>query len=207
MVALPTIICHRRTLAGLKADPQAAPWRELPGEALHDAITGAVPKQGATVKTAWDGSELRVLFEIADNDVWATQTQRDGPLWEEEVAEVFLDPVGDLEAYFEFEVNPLNTVLDLVARKNRSGYAKNFCWQCEGLRTAVSRHAGGWCAELAFPLASLTSPPPRSGARWRVNFCRIDRPPGVDRELTAWSPPGRGSFHTPERFGYLEFAR
>jgi len=39
-----------------------------------------------------------------------------------------------------------------------------------------------------------------------VNFCRIDRPPGVPRELSAWSPTGRANFHTPERFGILEFA-
>jgi hypothetical protein len=206
VAALPTIVCPRRVFAGLTANPEAEAWRGLPAEELRDAVTGAIPKQAATVKAAWDEAELRVFFDITDDHIWATQTQRDGPLWEEEVVEVFLDPVGDLEAYFEFEVNPLNAVLDLVARKNRSGYAKNFCWQCEGLRTAVSRHAGGWCAELAFPLAGLASELPRAGVRWRVNFCRIDRPPGVDRELTAWSPPRRGSFHTPERFGFLEFA-
>jgi len=206
VAGLPTIVCPRRVFVGLKADPREEPWQGLPGAELRDAITGALPRQATTVKAAWDEAELRVLFEVTDDHVWATQTQRDGPLWEEEVVEVFLDPVGDLEAYFEFEVNPLNTVLDLVARKNRSGYAKNFCWQCEGLRTAVSRDAGGWCAEWAFPFTSLAPESPRLGTRWRVNFCRIDRPPGVDRELTAWSPPGRGSFHTPERFGFLEFA-
>jgi hypothetical protein len=58
--------------------------------------------------------------------------------------ELFLDPVGDLESYFEIEVNPLNAVLDLVLRRTRSGYAKNFAWRCEGLRTAVKRTASGW---------------------------------------------------------------
>src|SRR4051794_1378308 len=142
---------------------------------------------------------------MTDNHVVGTQTKRDGPLWEEEVAEVFLDPVGDLESYFEFEVNPLNTVLDLVARKNRSGYTKDFRWQCQGWRTAVRRTSTGWCAEMAFPFASVASERPKEGSRWRINFCRIDRPPGIDRELSAWSPTGRASFHTPERFGFLEF--
>ena len=203
---LPTIRCERRIFVQVAADPQAAPWSGLHGYWLSDTVTGAAPRQATSVKAAWDVSEFRVLFEMADTHVWATHTEHDGPLWEEEVAEIFLDPVGDLESYFEFEVNPLNTGLDLVARKNRSGYVKDFRWNCEGWRTAVSRDEAGWCAELAFPFRSIASEPPKAGARWRINFCRIDRPPGVERELSAWSPTGRGTFHTPERFGFVEFA-
>ncbi len=202
---LPTIRCERRSFAGVVADPEAEPWRDLRFHALRETVTDAPPRQATAVKVAWDDTEFRVLFEMTDSHVWATQTERDGPLWEEEVAEVFLDPVGDLESYFEFEVNPLNTVLDLVARKNRSGYAKDFGWQCAGWRTAASRNATGWCAELAFPFHSVASEAPPAGARWRINFCRIDRPPGVERELSAWSPTNRANFHTPERFGFLEF--
>jgi hypothetical protein len=202
---LPTIRCERRTFAKVAADPQAECWRGLHIYSLRDTVTDAAPRQATAVKIAWDAAELRVLFEMTDSHVWATQTKRDGPLWDEEVAEVFLDPVGDLESYFEFEVNPLNTVLDLVARKNRSGYAKDFGWKCEGWRTAVSRSAAGWCAEMAFPFSSVAAAAPAAGARWRINFYRIDRPVGVERELSAWSPTGRANFHTPERFGFLEF--
>lgn len=191
--------------AQVAADPRAEAWQGLQAGVLLETVTGLAPRQATTVKAAWDDTGFRVLFEIADTHVWATQTKRDGPLWEEEVAEVFLDPVGDLESYFEFEVNPLNTVLDLVARKNRSGYVKDFAWDCEGWQTAVTRSETGWCAEMAFPFRSVTSEMPEAGSRWRINFCRIDRPPGVERELSAWSPTGRGTFHSPERFGFLEF--
>ena len=161
--------------------------------------------KATTVKSAWNDEEWRVLFEVADSHVWATLTERGAMLYQEEVVEVFVDPVGDLEAYFEIEVNPLNAVLEVVARRNRSGYTKDFAWRCEGLRTAARRTATGWCAELAIPFRSLVAEPPRAGAKWRANFCRIDRPPGVERELSAWSPPGRANFHTPERFGWIEF--
>jgi hypothetical protein len=202
---LPTIRCERRAFAQVAANPGAESWQGLAVGVLLDTVTGAPPQQATTVKAAWDAIGFRVLFEIEDTHVRATQTKRDGPLWEEEVAEVFLDPVGDLESYFEFEVNPLNTVLDLVVRKNRSGYVKDLRWDCEGWRTAVSHTTTGWCAEMAFPFRSVASEAPRVGARWRINFCRIDRPPGVERELSAWSPTGRGTFHSPERFGFLEF--
>ena len=172
---------------------------------LRDVETGAEPEQGTSVRAAWNADELRVLFHALDRDAWATIAQRDGPLWEEEVVELFLDPVGDGESYFELEVNPLGTVLDLVLRRNRSGYAKNFAWNCDGLRTVVEKTEGAWSVEFAIPFRSLTAEPPQPGARWRVNFCRIDRPPDRERELTAWSPTGQRLFHVPERFGVLEF--
>jgi hypothetical protein len=203
--SLPTMRCARRALSEVSADPLAAFWRELPAHSLVIAQDGAPPKQNTTVKSAWDETEWRVLFEVADTHVSATFTERGAPLYEEEVVEVFADPSGDRECYFEIEVNPLNAVLEVVMRRNRSGYAKDFAWRCEGLRTAVRRTKAGWCAELAIPFSSLVAEAPRLGAKWRTNFCRIDRPPGVERELTAWSPPLRGSFHTPERFGIVEF--
>ena len=116
-----------------------------------------------------------------------------------------LDPVGDHECYFEIEVNPLNAVLDLVLRRNRSGYAKDVSWNCEGLRTCVRREAGAWSAEMAIPFRSVAAAPPEPGAMWRANFLRIDRPPGIPRELSAWSPTGLANFHVPERFGVIEF--
>ena len=202
---LPLLLCVRRDLGPLTADSGADLWRNVPPVEFRETVSGAVPRQATSVRAAWEAGELRVLFRAEDTHPWATLTERDAPLWEEEVVEVFLDPVGDLESYFEIEVNPLNAVLDLVLRRNRSGYAKDFAWRCAGLRTAVTKTAMAWTAELAIPLRSLVAQPPAAGDCWRVNFCRIDRPPGVPRELTSWSPAGRANFHTPERFGVLQF--
>ena len=161
--------------------------------------------QTTSVRVAWDADEMRVLFHAADTQIRATLTARDAPLYTEEVVEVFLDPVGDGRCYFEIEVNPLNAVLDLVLRRNRSGYAKDISWDCEGLRTCVRRDADAWSAELAIPFPSLAAAPPDPGTTWRANFLRIDRPPGVPRELSAWSPTGIANFHVPEQFGIIEF--
>jgi hypothetical protein len=83
---------------------------------------------------------------------------------------------------------------------------KEFRWECEGLRTVVRRDPRGWSAELSIPFRAIVSEPPRGNARWRANFCRIDRPRDREWELSAWSPTGRPRFHTPERFGVLEFS-
>jgi hypothetical protein len=204
--SVPRLRCERREHSGaVDADAQASRWQTCPVVILRDVVTGAPPGQGTEVRAIWSGDELRVLFIAADKEPWATFTERDAPLYQEEVVEVFIDPVGDGLSYFEFEVNPLNAVLDLVLRRNRSGLLKDFGWRCEGLRTAARVLPGGWTAELAIPFCSLVAEPPHAGALWRMNFCRIDRPRDRQRELSAWSPTGRASFHVPERFGEVEF--
>ena len=152
-----------------------------------------------------DALSLRVLFECEDVLPWATLTARDAPLYKEEVVEVFLDTEGDGLGYFEIEVNPNNAVLDGCMRRIRSGFRKDFRWRCEGLRTAVRLFSGGWAAELSIPFESLAARCPSAGERWRVNFTRIDRPTGEERELSSWSPTGMDQFHIPERFGVLTF--
>lgn len=148
-----------------------------------------------------------MLFSCEDADPWATLTQRDAQLYTEETVEVFFDPVSDLESYYEIELNPLGTELDIVFRRSRSGYKGDWAWNCVGLRSLARIVTGGWNAELAIPFSSV-SEVPVNRTRWQVNFCRIDRPSrdgSLPRELSAWSPPMRESFHTPERFGVVEF--
>lgn len=206
---LPRIVCARRELGGLTADVNAPPWSEVAPLFLSDAVTGKEPRQGTAVRTVWNPHEWRVLFHATDADAWATLTERDAPLYEEETVEIFVDPAGDLQSYFEIEVNPLGAVLDLAFRRSRSGYKGDRAWNCEGLQTRVHRDADTWTVELAVPFDAVTNARPEPGTEWRVNFCRIDRPSrdgSIPRELTAWSPPCRANFHTTDRFGTLRFA-
>ena len=207
--AIPRMECVRRECGVLTADVSASPWRELAPVFLSDAVTGAQPQQGTEVRAAWDAKGWRVLFHATDADAWATITERDGPLYEEETVEIFFDPAGDLQSYFEIEVNPLGTVLDIAFRRNRSGYKGDWAWTCEGMESRVCRGPGFWTVEIAIPFAAVTNASPVPGSEWRVNFCRIDRPSrdgSILRELSAWSPPGRANFHTQERFGSVVFS-
>ena len=203
------VIRHSSFSEALSADASLPHWAACAPVEFREAVGGDVPKQKTTVRTLWTPTEWRVLFECEDALPWATITQRDGLLYTEETVEVFFDPVGDLESYYEVEVNPLGTELDIVFRRSRSGYKGDWAWDCAGLRTLARIVPGGWNAELAIPFASVAEVPV-NGTRWRVNFCRIDRPSrdnSLPRELSAWSPPLRESFHTQERFGVLEFQR
>ena len=180
-------------------------WEKIEAVDLKETVTGHPPDQATSIKAAWSEAALHLLFHAVDTEAWGTLTRHDEPLYNEEVVEVFIDPVGDFQSYFEIEVSPLNVVCDLVLRRTRSGYQKEFAWDCEGLLTRVDVTDAAWATEITIPFASLCPEPPVAGDRWRVNFFRIDRPRKSFAELSAWSPTGMRRFHVQQRFGFLEF--
>ncbi len=177
----------------------------------------------ATVaRLLWDERYLYIAFECADPDIWATKTKRDDFLWEEEVVEVFIDPDGDGRNYYEFQVNPLGTQIDLLIPDAVEGvkFAKrNAEWNCQGWLSTVQGHGTvnqrsdtdeGWTVEMAIPFSELPHPAslsPRPAVAWRLNLYRIDRPKGREGDplLLSWSKCLTW-FHEPDRFGRIFFA-
>ena len=177
---------------------------------------GSIPEQKTTFKWLWDDAYLYGAFHVEDNDIWATMTARDDSLWVEEVIELFIDADSAPKTYAEFEINPLNTVLDLyILNKynNRKDLKQLWKWDCIGLKNAV-KVVGTvdnrddidqyWDLEIAIPFDQIyTAPnvPPVAGDRWKIDFCRADR--GKKRSVsTFWSPP---AFHNPLSYGIFIF--
>jgi hypothetical protein len=203
---LPEMLCpetDRWDLCSL--DALNGVWANCARISLRENLSGRPPKWGTEVRLGWSGDVLHGLYQCQDPNPWATKTTRDDSLWEEEVVEIFLDPFGDSLCYFEIEINPLNTVTDLIIRRIRNGLRKEFNWKCEGLVTACGTLAYGWVAAFQIPFASLGDCHPTRSSVWRVNFSRIDRPKDQPLELSAWSPTLGQSFHVPRRFGVLRF--
>jgi hypothetical protein len=138
--------------------------------------------------------------ELEEPHLWATLETRDAILYREDDFEIFLDPDGDGEAYFELEINALGTEFDLfLDRPYSRGGRANIGWTMEGLQTGVSLlgtlndpsdEDGGWSVEVAIPWSALVPPadgvppssawrpgtPPHPGDHWRINFSRVDWP-------------------------------
>jgi hypothetical protein len=180
---------------------------------------GGKPRFETTARMLWDEDYLYVGYACEDSQVFATMTEHDDPLWEEEVVEVFVDANRDEIGYVEIEVNPLNALVDLYVL-NRPPYPTRplFCWDSAGIRHAVSVDGNphqrdsqdrSWSTEMAIPWEDfLTAPhlPPHPGDLWRVNLYRIDQFQG-QQELYAWSPTRCETFHVPQRFGEVVFVK
>jgi hypothetical protein len=179
----------------------------LPAFRLADARTGAAPRLATTVRLGVRGEALCVRFDGRDAGVVATLTERDAPLWTEDVFEVFLASEDPPRRYVEVEVSPLGTLFDARIESPalaRDSMRVDAAWDCAGLTARVTRRPDRWSALLTIPLvAALGGPLPR---RLRANFYRIDR--GAPDEYSAWSPTFADppDFHVPERFGVLRLA-
>lgn len=185
-------VCYRTT-GPLQIDGRlneaawaVAPWSEdfvdIEGEHL------AVPRRRTRVKMLWDDEHLYIGAELEEPHVWATLTQRDAVIYNDNDFEVFIDPDGDTFNYYEVEINALGTVWDLfLSEPYRDGGKAMTEWDIEGLRSAVSVRGTmndpadqdeGWVVELALPWSALAQHAPenrrpRGGERWRINFSRV----------------------------------
>ncbi len=197
-------------------------WQQSVPVPLVDAITGKPGRYKTEVHLLYSDNYLYVGFYCEDDYIWGTVTERDGPIYDEECIEVFLNPADTKHQYYEINLSPNNVVYDanvLNSRTPENAFGKFVAqpqWYLENLKTAVWINgklnepgaAKSWTAEYAIPLADLYDAPnipPKAGDTWRVNFYRIDSPQKDQREHYAWSPTGRAAFHLPWKFGYLRF--
>lgn len=229
-------VCYH-IATGLKIDGrldddvwQLAPWTDdfvdIEGE------TKARPRFRTRAKMLWDDKFFYVGAELVEPHVWATLTEHDSVIFQDNDFEVFIDPDGDNHEYYEFEMNALNTGWDLLLPRpyKDGGHAVN-SWEIPGLKTAV--HVRGtlnnpsdtdqnWTVEIAFPwkvlgeLANRPSPP-RDGDQWRVNFSRVEwrhevvdgkyrKVPNTKEDNWVWSPQGVVDMHRPESWGSVQFS-
>ncbi|NLX15165.1 MAG: hypothetical protein GXY44_16165 [Phycisphaerales bacterium] len=202
-------------------------WHKAEVVNLTLADTGRPPRQPTTARALWSDTHLYIAFECIDNDIWASETERDAPIYNHEVVEVFIDDNGDGKTYIELEISPNNTVFDAyVLNAGQGKWLKVFSeeYTCEGMQTAVvvngevgdkrgsnPSNCTQWSVEIAIPFSQFAQGPnlpPSAGDQWRWNLYRIDRPAQAqDDEYTAWSPPGEINFHRPDKFGWLVFCK
>lgn len=227
----------RRAAAPLAIDGRLdePSWQTAAWSAPFVDIEGGArpaPRYATRFRALWDDRFLYVAAELEEPDLWATLGERDAVIYQDHDFELFLDPDGDGEHYFELEVNALGTVWDLTLDRpyHRGGRADNG-WQAAGLAVGIAL-AGtlndsrdrdrGWTVELAIPWSAFVPPggdrrPPRAGAAWRVNFSRVEwrlerqgegyrKAAGGREDNWVWSPQGVIDMHRPERWGRFVFA-
>lgn len=189
----------------------AGKWADVPPLPSFRLADDSGPALQQTVARACcDAAGLYVRFDCDDGDIWATLAQRDDPIYNEEVVEVFIAPgARDPIRYFEFEVSPAGVLFDGRIdnpTSSRADLVVDERWNCPGILWAAERDdsAHRWAAVLAIPWAGIT-PEGTPASDLRANFCRIERPRGSAPEFSCWSPTRTepADFHKPARFGLL----
>lgn len=167
-------------------------WGNVPWTDYFVDIEGdkkPIPKYKTRAKMLWDDKYFYVAAEIKEPHIWGKLTKRDAVIFHDNDFEVFIDPQGDNHLYYEFEMNALNTVWDLLlAKPYRDGAPAINGWHIYGLKSAVKIYGSlndptdkdnKWTVEIAFPWSVLKECAPRgrkpeAGDKWRVNFSRVN---------------------------------
>jgi hypothetical protein len=174
-------------------------WKKAAWASSFEDIEGdkkPLPLQKTRVKMLWDKEYLYIAAEIDEEHIWAYQDKKDQIVYLENDFEVFIDPDGDTENYYELEINALNNTLDLfLPRPYRKGGKAQLKWDIKNLKSAVSIYGTinnatdkdkRWTLEIAIPFESLSTENvkpliPQHGSDWRINFSRVNWQHEVDQ--------------------------
>jgi len=162
--------------------------------------TGAPAKLETRFAAMFDKSNLYLGVRCAEPepDRMATKAvAHDFPVWSHDSLEIFISSAPDGGRYFQLALNASGSRADMRRAEKGADWKWDGPWNA---KCTTSRDS--WAAEIVialkmFPEGARVGP----GTVWRLNVCR-NRP--SHGQLFNWSPTS-GSFHRPERFGYLRF--
>ena len=182
----------------------------------------------------WDENDLFIRFRCVDNDLYAPHgTATDVLHSDGDVAEIFIDPVGDQRQFFELQCNPVGGHVDglhtittqpasdadgvLLPSVTRGDQWFMQGWELKGLCIAGAAFDDGkqkgWIADFALPAEPILH---RLGLKkfatmkLRINFVRYDVTPASNGQAKqavdmAWSPVMWGRPHrSPALMGTIE---
>ena len=185
-------------------------WERVPTLPPFTLADGSGPAaQQTAARLCYDRHALYLRFDCDDRDIWGTYSQRDDPIYEEEVVELFISPGAETPThYYEIEISPCGVLFDaLIANptslradlKLDTSLNPPLRWQA-GIDEAAKR----WWAVLVVPWTAI-APAGELPKIWRANFFRIERPRDGAPEFSCWSPTltEPADFHKPAYFGTL----
>ena len=173
-------------------------------------------REPATVRVLYDTRAVYLQFHVEDNQIAATTTTLNGPVYEDSAVEFFASPTDAGNHYFNFEVNCVGTI-HLGWGPHRHDRTHVSSASADRIRVETSETGPtrdpspddeGWWLAAALPFETLTElagtkVAPESATVWRGNFQRL----GSGREFAVWAPidAPEPDFHRPDAFVPFQF--
>lgn len=132
----------------------------------------------------YDDNFLYIAGRMEDKDIVAYVKNQDGPVWNDDVFEVFIKPKFNSPNYYEINFNPLGTIFDAFFPRKRIHFSRS-CDYSSNVKVATKIKGTlnnckdideGWDIEIAIPFSSFseTTLPPKKGDIWYFSICRYD---------------------------------
>lgn len=190
-----------------KADEPA--WASAAQATLVVGEQSPSPSGTAQAKLLWDDTSLYVYVYAADDDVNSPYVERDDPLWQADVIELFIDTDRNGRDYVELQASPAGVVFDAHFPGGRGDKSRP-TWNSrvavavavDGTLNDASDRDRGWSAEFAIPWGDVkvSSPPfsPAAGQKLALNVVRVDQVGGKPA-VASWSRVSYRDFHGLDR--------
>ena len=177
-------ICDKINIDGLLDEES---WRKASSvRAFYIPVSRKEAISKTSARILWDDKYLYFGAELQDKDIYGFHREHDSTTWYDDVFEIFIKPRDDSPHYYEFQVTPQNTTLDmLIVRRGAAGGIKRWSIFESGIITAVKINGTlnnwkdedqNWSAEIAIPLAcfSDTTSLPQINDRWKFALRRYN---------------------------------
>ena len=179
-------------------------------------VTLAEPISKTDARVLWDEEYLYVGFKAYDKDIWSYLTERDSTTCSEDVLEIFFKPDEQNDAYYNFEINAIGTVLGAfgIDRNKRFHLADSLLTQIDTTPSLERKPIESleqrtfWSMRLIIPVRifHFSNIKTLSGVDAQANFYKcgdkLKQP-----HFLSWKPvlTSTPDFHTPKYFGQLYF--
>lgn len=181
--------------------------------------TTAPARSRTEAKLLWDDQYLYFSAQMDDTDVYATIKEHNGMLWNNDVFELFFKPDSNKLGYYEFEVSPLNTTLEMyLPSRGSGGYGRWVGKHKFNLESKVqlrpgttlnnpSDRDGGWIVQGRIPWTDFapTGGKPAVGAEWKFTLARFDFSVNLEMPEPSTISPVKDGFHDYEKYLTLRF--
>ena len=161
-------------------------------------------KEQTEVFVMRDKKNLYIAFRCYESRLESLRTlcqEHDGPVWNDDSIEIFIDSNLDRATYFHFVANASGIKFE---SKNRD---KHWDGKWE-VKTSINKKIKAYEVEISIPFKTLGVYPEKEDI-WGLNLCRnriVDIKDPKDRECSSWADlSSAGYFHSPSLFGYLIF--
>lgn len=170
-------------------------WANL--KSLADFLTPDSQRKAqylTDARLAYDAENLYLAFRCYEPNLPGLVTKvsrKDGPVWDDDEVEIFVDPKLDRKSYYQFAVNANAFVYDChIIDGNWNG----------DLTVKAGHETNAWTLEAAIPWGTLglDNPGPGTKIGFDVVRSRAQKP----QERSLWAPTFGGN-HVPSQFGTI----
>ena len=201
-----------------KADEPAWAHAQVVTDFRIPGPVGGKPQTATKARLLWDREYLYYFAEMEDADLYADIKEHNGAIWTNDVFELFFKPAEDKPGYYEFEVSPANTRMELfLPARDAGGWLKFKDQTSIDMKTAVVLHGTlnqrqdkdqGWDVEgrIRWRDFAMTGGRPEIGEQWKFALCRVDYVSGSEKpELSSIAPLTRPDYHHYEDYATVRF--